>query len=430
MTSKKSRAAAAATKGEKASNNDSSQMSQPADGVLFPMTPDNVVPDSKSEERKPGVEELLLPSHNEAKTLCNLAAEIKALAPWQWMEETDVFGVENPDTGEIGFISIMGNVGEYEAVAVYPGAEGIYGFIDFQADPSATPDRLIEIPQLQLSFSESKFLEKRDRELLKGSGIKFTGRKPLFRSYRPGYLPWFITLSEARLLIHALAQTLEVTKRFADQPVALPADGDGETVTFLVRVPRKENASSPEGISREDISNAPDTSQRENRGQSPLAGLVWEDQIKLISRPALPPIDTTIDWLLLSDLKSIPQSAMQLEVDVFIGPGSIGEPHERPLALYILIIADRYSGFILGFKALTAEDSLNSMYANVPETIADLLWQNKALPKQIIVRSELLFNLLEPLEKELKIQIRRANELPAIDEAAGSLAQYLQTGKI
>jgi hypothetical protein len=336
-----------------------------------------------------------------------------------------VFGVEDPDTGEIGFVSVMGSVGEYEAVSVYPGAEGIYGFIDFQADQSASPDRLLEIPQLQLSFSESKFLEKRDRELLKASGLKFTGRKPLFRSYRPGYLPWFITLDEARLLIHALSQTLEMTKRFAIEPVTFPDEGDGEMESFLVRVPRKENASR-----KEDISDGEDPSQRKDTEQSRPAGFVWEDQIKLISRPILPSIETSIDSVLLSDLKSIPLSAMQLEADVFMGPGSVGKPHERPLALYMLMLADRFSGFILGFEALSAEHSLNTMYASAPETIARLLWQNKALPKQIIVRSDLMLSLLEPLEKELKIQIRRANKLPSIDEAAGSLTQWLQTGKI
>ncbi len=96
----------------------------------------------------------------------------------------------------------------------------------------------------------------------------------------------------------------------------------------------------------------------------------------------------------------------------------------------MLMLADRFSGYILGFEALTAEHSLDTMYASVPETIARLLWQSKVLPKQIIVRSDLLLNLLEPLEKELKIQLRHANELPAIDEAAAAMAQFLATGKM
>jgi hypothetical protein len=330
-----------------------------------------------------------------------LAAQIKALSLWQWMEETDVFGVEHPDTGEIGFVSVMGNIGEYEAIAVYPGAEGLYGFIDFQIDPSASPDRLIEIPQIQVSFSEPKFLEKRDRELLKGVGLKLTGARPLFRSYRPGFLPWFITVKEARLLIHALSQTLEMARRFAEQPVTFPDDGDGETEPFLVRVSRKEESE-----------------------------LVWEDQIKLIRRPTLPPIEISIDAGLLRNLKSLPLSAMQLEADLFIGPGKIGKAQERPLALYLLMLVDRLSGIIVGVEALTAEDTLDAMNGSVAEKVAKLLWQGKVLPKQIIVRSRLLLDLLEPLEKQLNIQIRRGDKLPGIDEAAGSMAKWFETGKM
>jgi hypothetical protein len=433
MTSRKSRAAAAATQGKKALTNDSSQIVQPGDGMLFPIAPDDILSHSKpeDEERKPEPEELLLSSHDEARTLCNLAAEIKALSPWQWMQETDVFGVEDPETGEIGFVSVMGNVGEYEAVAVYPGAEGIYGFLDFQTDPSASPDRLLEIPQVQVSFSESKFLEKRDRELLKSSGLKFTGPRPLFRSYRPGFLPWFITLNEARLLIHALSQTLEMTKRFASEAVIFPSDGDAESELFLVRVSRKENASRKENTSHgEGASHKRDTESRRPSPPSPPSARVWEDQIKRISRPARPPIETSIEWVLLRDLKSIPLSATQLEADLFIGPGRIGKPQERPLALYMLMLADRHSGYIVGFEALTAEHSLKTMYAGVPEKVARLLWQGKVLPKQIIVRSDLLLELLAPLEKELKLQLRQANELPAIEEAAAAMAQFLATGKM
>ena len=425
MTSKKFRAAAGANQGK----NNTSRIAEPSqDGLLFPIAPETHEPlsDSKPDREdplhagKPEPEELLLPSHDEAKTLCNLAAEIKALAPWQWMQETDVFGVEDPDTGEIGFVSVMGNVGEYEAVGVYAGPEGIYGFIDFQSDPSASPDRLIEIPQIQLSFSESKFLEKRDRDLLKGVGLKFTGTKPLFRSYRPGFLPWFITLKEARLLIHALSQTLEMSKRFAEESIVFPDDGDGKTEPFLVRVSRQEDASHKEDNSRKDVA--------EPRKASSPSGLVWEDQIKHIPRPTRPPIEIRIDGGLLADLKSLPLSPMQLEADLFIGPAMIGKPRERPMALYMLMLADRQSGLIFGFEALTAEHSLNTMYASVPQKVVELFWQVKVLPKQIIVRSVLLLNLLEPLEKELKIQLRRADKLPSLDKATRSMTKFLETG--
>ena len=36
------------------------------------------------------------------------ADHIKELAPWQWMQESDIFGVQDPETGEFGFVSVMG----------------------------------------------------------------------------------------------------------------------------------------------------------------------------------------------------------------------------------------------------------------------------------------------------------------------------------
>ncbi|MEK6280178.1 MAG: hypothetical protein AABN95_07460 [Acidobacteriota bacterium] len=416
-----------------------SQAKPAQDGLLFPIEPEHEKP---LPVEKPAPEVLLLPSHDEAKTLCTLAAQIKALAPWQWIEETDVFGVEDPDTGEIGFVSVMGHVGEYEAVAVYPGAEGIYAFIDFQCDLSATPDRLLEIPQVQLSFSEAKFLEKRDRELLKSVGLKFRGTRPQFRSYRPGFLPWFITLEEARLLIHALSQTLEMAKRFAGESVAFPTGGDDKTEPFLVRVARKDDSSLKEDHSKKEV-----TEPREQSSPSDIrvasrstpnppnptpssSDFAWEDQIKHIPRPQAHPVTISIDVNLLQDLKTLPLSTLQLEADLFIGPARIGKPNERPMTLYMLMLADRHSGLIFGFEALSAENSLNTMYAAVPEKVAELLWQSKVLPKQIIVRSVLLLDLLEPLERELQIQLRSANNLPAIDRAARSMTNWLSTGKM
>jgi hypothetical protein len=392
--------------------------SEPQKDVLFPIARDSDVTVRADEPPCPAensdTEELLLPSHEEVKTLYTLAAQIKALAPWHWMEETDVFGVEDPDTGEVGFVSIMGKLGEHQAIGVYVGLEGINGFIDLQCDPSATHHRLLEIPQVQLSFTEPGFLERRDRDLIKSSGLKFSGAKPQFRSYRPGFLPWFITLKEARLLIHLLAQTLQVVKRFADQSVAFPASDELDTEPFLVRVSRKAETSRKEDSERAAVS-------------SPE--LVWDDQIQRIPRPTLQPIDFSVDRSLMRKLKKIPIATTQLEADLFTGPGKVGKPHERPMALYILMLADRLSGMILGFEALGADPSLERMYASVPGKIVEHLSENNLLPKQIIVRSELLFDLLEPLATELGIQLRQAEELRAIDEAAASVIRFLQTGK-
>ena len=69
--------------------------------------------------------------------LCSSSLQLLGLATWQWMGETDCFGVEDPDNGRLGFVSVVGNLGEFLVVSVYLGSEGLFGFIDFESTPTS-----------------------------------------------------------------------------------------------------------------------------------------------------------------------------------------------------------------------------------------------------------------------------------------------------
>lgn len=91
------------------------------------------------------------------------------------MMEDEVFGVRDPESEEIGFVSVMGAGGEHFAIALYPGADALYDFLNLHeageqglADDIA-PDRVLEIPQLQASFEDREQLDKEDREVIKNS---------------------------------------------------------------------------------------------------------------------------------------------------------------------------------------------------------------------------------------------------------------------
>jgi hypothetical protein len=73
-------------------------------------------------------EELLHPTASEYKLLCQLAVHIQQMSPWNFMEETDVFGFQDPESGGLGFVSVMGKLGEFHAISVYRGVEGLYGW--------------------------------------------------------------------------------------------------------------------------------------------------------------------------------------------------------------------------------------------------------------------------------------------------------------
>ena len=359
--------------------------------------PDEIEP----EETAP--KEILLSSNDpEARELFDLSTQVKDLKPWRWMEETDLIGIENPETGEIGFISVMGSLGEHEAIALYLGAEGLYEFIDLHTDVSSTAERVLENRHLQAAFSERKYLEKEDRDLIKQLGLKFRGDWPMFRSYRPGYLPWFVTPNEARFLIHALSQIIAVAKSVRDEAQPFHPTGRVEKDGYLMRVSRKEGSA-----------------------------LIWEDQVWRIARPQRKAVKVVVDAVTLERLKGLPQSQLELEVDLFLAPASIGKKRgQRPLAVYALMIADSDSGFILGTDVMTAQDSLPAMHARTPNSLAQMLAQAEIRPQKLAVRSELLRTLLKPFAQALNIELRLQDELPSIDEAAEYMRQFMRGGKV
>jgi hypothetical protein len=346
-------------------------------------------------------EVLLNSSHPEARQLFDLAVQTKELQPWRWMEETDVIGIEHPETGEIGFISVMGAIGEYEAVALYLGAEGLYGFIDLQQD--SNPDWVIELAHLQVAFSERKYLEREDLKLIKELSLKFkaAGAWPMFRSFRVGYLPWLITVNEARFLMHALSQAIHVARRVRDEAQPFHPIGRNDQGGYLMRVSSK--------------------------GPS---GLIWEDQVWRIPPLTSEPIRVIVDAAMLESLKQVPRSKFEFEIDLTLAPARIGPPGQRPVAAYMLMIADRDSGFIFGFELMSAQDSLAAMDSRIPNTVAKLLSQAQIVPARMTVRSDKLRTVLESLAQRLNIELRYADKLPSIDEAMESMTAWMRTGKV
>src|SRR5437773_9231029 len=184
------------------------------------------------------------PSLEEWRELYEAAIAFHDAAPWQWMWDSDQFGVQDPESGEIGYCCVMGRLGEHYALAVYNGSEGLAGLWRMrEAGPRAYRDPAEVLSWqncLMASFEDRSMLNKRDLDTIKALGLKFRGRNawPQFRSYRPGYAPWYLTTPEARFLTLCLRQAMEVATRFREQPDLLPEVGPQGP--YLVRVPEKQ----------------------------------------------------------------------------------------------------------------------------------------------------------------------------------------------
>jgi len=310
------------------------------------------------------------------------------------MQETDIFGVQNPEMDVLGFVSVMGALGEHYALALYLGTHGLYGFWGMHdAGPNLQPEQMLEVPELQASFEDRAFLRDRDREVIKKLGLKFRGQQawPTFRSYRPGFAPWFLEAHEARFLTHALEQTLDVAPRFRENRQLLdPFNGEH----YLVRVPSRQD-----GV------------------------LSWQDQIVPVPPPEPIRILIQRDEQVMAALKRLKPVRLTIQVDLFMMPITIGERGVRPYFPYMLLVVDTEGGHILGSDLLGPEPSLNDMLAGVPGKLAQRLAQIGVRPSVVDVRTDRLRQLLAPMANELGIQLEQSHVLPALDEAKTFLLQ-------
>lgn len=334
-----------------------------------------------------------LPTNDQWRRLYEAAVLVKELSPWEWMTETDVFGVQDPETGEIGFVSVLGLLGEHFGVSLYPNPRALYDFWALEeAGPEINPDALLEIPQLQASFEDRDQLDNRDREVIKELGLKFRGRKewPMFRSYRPGFLPWFLEAEEARSLAEALDQLLEVAPRFReDRSLLVPEDES----TYLVRVPHQEGGTR-----------------------------VWADTVMEVPPPEPVSIQIEMNSEALESLESLPQSGHEFEMDLFMFPAPIqGEKGDRPVFPYMLLVVDAGSGMVVGTELLEPVPSLEAMWGSVPLAVTRQLAGLGIRPEQVTVDSELLFRLLQPLAEASRFELERSPFLPALHEAREAL---------
>ncbi|MFQ6083905.1 MAG: hypothetical protein ACE5WD_11205 [Candidatus Aminicenantia bacterium] len=334
------------------------------------------------------------PSTQEWKNLYQTAIEFKKTECWNWMWDSDIFGVQNPISGEIGYCCVMGRAGEHFALAVYLGTEGLKGYLKIQSGeiPPSSPDVFHIQKCLMVSFEDRKFLQKKDLQTIKTLGLTFRGRNswPLFRSYRPGYHPWYLTSEEAKFLTLALHQAIDVSLRFKDNPEMLTLPKENQ---YLVRVPEKKKD-----------------------------GLSWRDEW-IEPRPlekteiAAQPLDMN---LLERINRTITQRQGTWEIDFFYFPQAVKEKEERPYYPYVILWVDRYSGRILNFHLAESTEGVSEL----PEQFMKLVENIKSLPQEILVKKEEIFKLLEPITRRLGIKLRNVERLIALEEAQTTMFEF------
>jgi hypothetical protein len=330
-----------------------------------------------------------------------LAAEVKALAPWEFMVETDNFAIPLPAPHEVGLVSVMGARGEHFAVAVYLGRRAIVDFWALVADEGGEePEAVLEIDQLQLSWEDRNMLDRRDRQVLADLGVKPRGAHswPMLRRYRAGYCPWFATDDEVVTMIAALEQLLAMAPRLrSDCAILAPPPGRH----YLLRYPPSPSA--PPGD--------------------------WCERFEAVPLSEELRITAFVDAGRVAQVDALPQLALEMELDLFAAPmmridgksEGIGQPYYP----YILMGVEGGDGVILGFKVLNALQGLEQMWSAIPAAFADLLIGAGTRPQRIFVHRPLLAKLLGRVCENHGIEIQLVRTLRALAPARRSLSEMV-----
>lgn len=324
----------------------------------------------------------IVPSVEEWQALHAAAARFRKLAPWEWLYDTDMFGVKDPETGVIGYCSVMGKLGQHFCLAAYMGSWGLSGYIQLLEDakPQSSAEMLEYQDCLMASFEDRAMLDTQDLKVIRELGLKFRGRGawPMFRRYRRGYCPWFINGAEARFLAIALEQALDVAVRARSDAELLQAGDDDR---YLVRV-RMTGASGPtwrdERLTPELLSLQ---EQAATVGAVPFpAGYVQE-----LSRSA-----------------GTRHGTWELDIDYLPTPMQ-EQPDSQPYYPRQLIVADADTGLILGTTMGSPVDHVEVFRSQLADTVRTL----GRLPARFLVNNDRSRAFLTTLAHALDIPIER-----------------------
>jgi len=335
------------------------------------------------------------PSVQEWKNLYERAMEFKDIECWNYMYDCDVFGVQNPENGEIGYCCIMGNAGELFALAVYLGAEGLEGLKRIQSgEKFASPTDVLHCQKcLMASFEDREYLEKKDLQVIRALGLKFRGHNswPLFRNYLPGYSPWFLSSDEAIYLTLALRQVVAVALRYKNNPEMLNPPRENQ---FFVRVPKKD---------RDDFE--------------------WTDAwLEPSPLKETETVDVPVDEQRLEKInRTIAQRQGIWEIDSFYSSRGVREKAQRPYYPYLTFCVEHHSGLILTFQLAKAAEHKSRFVGEFLNFVENI----EFLPKEILVKKEETFHLLEPIASNLGIRLVRVAGLPALEQARAAMARFL-----
>lgn len=337
---------------------------------------------------------MLQPNKAQWKELYNAATAFQESAPWQWMANEDIFAVVSPVHGEVGYCSILGNGGEEFGLGIFLGDAGLRRYAALVGEEEVDdPTAAIMTPLLTFLLANREELRKEDRNVIRSLGLSFRGKNawPLFRSQRPGHVPWFLERDEAIHLANALRQALEIADRVRI--------GDLDLRRNLMRGKIITCYPTGEGW-REKWDSLRLTPKDKESHEEPLSA-VDEARLHLLGN-------------------RVKERSGAWEFDIFVAPVQIGPAGSRPYHPLCFLAVESEHGLVVQMNMtepwLPASEKRE-------ETIR-LLEKSEILPGEMRVGSKSIRAIMEPIARALGMRLR-VSRLRLVEEAKTSLYEYL-----
>ena len=328
-------------------------------------------------------------------TLYQAAIVFQQAAPWEWMDNEDLFAVENPDDGEVGYCSILGSGGEEFGLGMFVGEDGYDRYAKLIAEEMEPEDfeESMMMRGISMLFVDRGVLQKKDHEVIRSLGLRFRGRNawPFFRSQRPGYVPWFLEKAEVLFFTTAIQQALVVADEARGGKLdLLEEEPENLILTRLYR----------------------DAKWHEEWRKAPKLGQEQETHAENID-----PVKEAELYLLRGRVGGLSGC---WELDIFALPMPIGKVSERPHFPLCFLATEKKLGLILGTNL--TEPWLT--FSEKQDEIIQILRKADQLPLEIRVKSDKMRRVVEPITRILGIKLRVA-PLPMLEQTKASLDEHL-----
>ena len=178
------------------------------------------------------------PTREQLRQLHGAFGEFWDASPWQALDDLDVVAVEHPSGRYTGYCSVLGSAFREYGLAVFIGDEGLSGYLDMvndEVDPES-PEGFERMNALLAVRGDRESLSESEIAAMRRARLRYRGRGvwPIFRSLRPGYLPWRLDEDEAVFLTAALGNMIDVVSRVSSGDLVLYGGDDPDLMLMRV----------------------------------------------------------------------------------------------------------------------------------------------------------------------------------------------------